>query len=180
MANAVRRPVGNFFIKKSLQIRLIINVLTVSIVSSIVSAGTLLIVYFYKYDTTAIYMFEPESNVLQKEEIVNLILPTLIISSVVGLVLAFGIGLYASRKYAVPIFKIEQWASNLLSGKLSTVLRFREKEEMRDLSNKCNELGTMFRETLVGIRKDVKALEDAGVGNPEVKAIADRLSKLDL
>jgi methyl-accepting chemotaxis protein len=180
MANAVRRPVGNFFIKKSLQIRLIINVLTVSIVSSIVSAGTLLLVYFYKYDTTAVYTLETISNTIHKEEIVDLILPTLIISSVVGLVLAFGIGLYASRKYAVPIFKIEQWASSLINGKLSTVLRFREKEEMRDLSNKCNELGTMFRETLVGIRRDVKALEDAGVGNPEVKAITDRLSKLEL
>jgi len=180
MANAVRRPVGNFFIKKSLQLRLITNVLTVSVVSSIVSAGTLILVYFYMYDTTVLYMFNEESNILQKESIVRLILPTLVISSVVGLVLAFGIGLYASRKYAVPVFKIEQWASNLIKGKLTASLRFREKEEMRDLSDKCNELGAMFRETMVGIRKDVKALQDAGVNNPEVAAIAERLGKLEL
>jgi hypothetical protein len=36
MAKAVRKPVGNFFIKKSLQLRLIFNVMTASVVSSVV------------------------------------------------------------------------------------------------------------------------------------------------
>ncbi|GBU22449.1 hypothetical protein R80B4_02358 [Fibrobacteres bacterium R8-0-B4] len=180
MANAVRKPVGNFFIKRSLQLRLIINVMTVSIVSSIVSAGTLLIVYFYKYDTTVLYMFNELDNVLQRESIIRLILPTLIISSVVGLALAFGIGLYASRKYAVPVFKIEQWASQVLNGDITAVLRFREKEEMKDLSDKCNEMGTMFREIMAGIQKDVKALQTAGVRGPEVNAIAEKLGRLEL
>jgi len=180
MAKAVRKPVGNFFIKKSLQLRLIFNVLTVSVVSSIVSAGTLLLVYFYKYKTTVLYMFDHISNGLKEEYILWLILPSLIISSVVGLILAFGIGLYASRKYAVPVFKIEQWASKLISGKMTAVLRFREKEEMKDLSRKCNELGAMFREVMLGVQKDVKALQDAGVKNPEVAAIAEKLGKLEL
>jgi methyl-accepting chemotaxis protein len=177
---AVRKPVGNFFIKKSLQLRLIVNIMMASIVSSIVAAGTLLFVYSYKYDTTVLYMFNEFSNVLQKESIVWLILPTLIISSVVALALAFGIGLYASRKYAVPVFKIEQWASQMLNGDMTSVLRFREKEEMKDLSNKCNELGTMFREIMVGIQKDVKALQRAGIRGPEVDAIAEKLGRLEL
>jgi len=180
MAKAVRKPVGNFFIKKSLQIRLIFNVMTVSIISSIVSSGTLLLVYFYKYDTTVLYMFNEFNNALQKESIIRLILPTLVISSVVALALAFGIGLYASRKYAVPVFKIEQWASQILNGDMTSVLRFREKEEMRDLSNKCNEMGTMFREIMAGIQKDVKALQRAGIRGPEVDAIAEKLGRLEL
>jgi len=178
--NAVRRPVGNFFIKKSLQLRLIVNVMTVSIVSSIVSAGTLLLVYFYKYDTTVLYMFNEFNNVLQKESIVRLILPTLVISSVVGLALAFGIGLYASRKYAVPVFKIEQWASQIIGGKAAAVLKFREKEEMKELSDKCNELGAMYRETMADIQKEVKALQNAGVKNPELGAIAEKLGRFEL
>ncbi|MDR2694237.1 MAG: hypothetical protein LBB74_08525 [Chitinispirillales bacterium] len=177
---AVRRPVGNFFIKKSLQLRLIINVMTVSIVSSIVSAGTLYFFYFYRYDTTALYMFDVPSNILQKESVVWLIFPTLIISTVVGLALAFGIGLYASRKYAVPVFKIEQWASQILNGDMTVVLRFREKEEMQELSKKCNELGTMFRDIMAGIQKDVKALQSAGIRGPEVDAIAEKLGRLEL
>jgi methyl-accepting chemotaxis protein len=180
MANAVRKPVGNFFIKKSLQLGLIIKIMAVSFVSSVVAAGTLLLVYFLKYKTTVIYMFDHITNGLREEYIVWLILPSLVISSVVGLMLAFGIGLYASRKYAVPVFKIEQWASKLLDGKMTAVLRFREKEEMRDLSKKCNELGTMFCEVMAEVQKDVKALQTAGVKNPEVAAIAERLGKLEL
>jgi len=180
MANAARKPLGNFFIKKSLQLRLIFNILAASIVSSIVSAGTLLLVYRYKYDTTVIYMFNEFNNVLQKESIVRLILPSLLISLAAGLILTFGIGLYASRKYAVPVFKIEQWVSQILNGKVTATLRFREKEEMKELSAKCNELGAMFRETMAGIQKDVKALQTAGVKNPEVAAIAERLGKLEL
>jgi len=180
MAKAARKPVGNFFIKKSLQLRLIFNVLTVSVVSSIVAAGTMLLVYYYKYDTTVVYMFNENSNALGKESVVGLILPTLIISSVVGLALAFGIGLYASRKYAVPVFKIEQWASQILNGDMTAMLRFREKEEMKDLSDKCNELGAMFREIMVGIQKDVKVLQSSGVRGPEVDAIAEKLGRLEL
>jgi len=180
MAKAARKPVGNFFIKKSLQLRLIFNVLAASIVSSIVAAGTLLIVYFYKYDTTVIYMFNEFNNVLQKESIVRLILPSLVISMAVGLILTFGIGLYASRKYAVPVFKIEQWASQLLNGDLTVTLGFREKEEMKDLSKKCNELGAMFREIMTGIQKDVKVLQNAGVRGPEIDAIMEKLGRLEL
>jgi len=177
---AVRRPLGNFFIKRSLQLRLIVNVMMVSIVSSIISAGTLLFVYSYKYDTTILYMFDEFSNVLQKESIVWLILPSLVISSLVGLALAFGIGLYASRKYAVPVFKIEQWAAQILNGDLTAVLRFREKEEMKELCKKCNELGAMFREIMIGIQKDVKVLQSSGVRGPEVTAIAEKLERLEL
>jgi len=181
MAKAVRKPVGNFFIKKSLQLRLIVNVLAVSVVSSVVSAGTLFLVYRYMFNTTVLYIFDHNTNNLQPDKsIAELVLPTLIISSVVGLILAFGIGLYASRKYAVPVFKIEQWASQLLNGDLTSVLKFREQEEMRDLSKKCNELGAMFREIMVDIQKDVKALRDAGVKGPELEAIAEKLGRLEL
>jgi methyl-accepting chemotaxis protein len=181
MVNPVaRKPLGNFFVKKSLQLRLIVNIMTVSFVSSVVSAGTLLFVYYQKYDTTVLYMFNEVTNGLDKESVVNIILPTLIISSAVGLVLAFGIGLYASRKYAVPVFKIESWASQLLGGRMTVALKFREKEEMKDLSDKCNQLGAMFRETMAGIRRDVRGLQTAGVNNPELAAIAERLDKLEL
>jgi signal transduction histidine kinase len=181
MANAVvRKPVGNFFIKKSLQLGLIVKILTASIVSSLVAAGTLFLVYYQMYRSTAVYMFDHGTNALSHESIAHLIVPTLGISTAVSLLLAFGIGLYASRKYAVPVFKIEQWASQLLSGKLTATLRFREREEMKELSNRCNELGTMFRETMLEIQKDVKALQAAGVKEPAVGRMAEMVGKMEL
>jgi hypothetical protein len=178
--NVARKPVGNFFIKKSLQLGLIVKIMTVSAISSLVSSGALFLVYYFRYDTIIIYMWNQDNNNIQKDHIVNLILPALIISAAVCLILAFGIGLYASRKYAVPVFKIEQWAAMLLKGKMAATLRFREQEEMRDLSQKCNELGTMFCEIMLDIQKDVRALQKAGVENPEIGTIAAKLDKLEL
>ena len=175
-----RKRVGNFFIKKSLQMGLIVKILAAALVSSAISSGALLLVYYMKYNTIAVYIWNQDNNNLQKDHIIYLILPTLIISTVVGLLVAFGIGLYASRKFAVPVYKIEQWASMLLGGKMTAVLKFREEEEMKDLSQKCNELGTFFRETMIGIQKDVQAIQAAGVTNPKLSEIAEKLNKLEL
>ena len=176
----VRRPVGNFFIKKALQIRLIVNVVAAALVTAVVSAGSLFLVYYWKYKVVVIYMWSQESNDIQKENILNLMLPVLVISMIVGVVVAFGIGLYASRKYAVPIYKIEQWVTMLQNGKMSAVLRFREYEEMKDLCEKCNELGALLRGTLLDIRTKVRALIDGGAENPELLAIIEKLDAMEL
>ncbi|MDR2577361.1 MAG: hypothetical protein LBC70_00925 [Chitinispirillales bacterium] len=181
MANRfVRKPVGNFFVKKSLQVGLIIKVMTVAVLSAIISSASLLLVYWLKYHTIAIYIWNQNNNNLHKEHIINLILPTLVISSIVGILAAFGIGLYASRKYAVPVYKIEQWVTLLLSGKMTAVLKFREREEMKELAQKCNDLGTMLRDTMLDVKKSVKAMQDAGVKDPGLEAITASLGKLEL
>jgi len=176
----VRKPFGNFFIKKSLQIGLIIKVIIAALMSVLASAGSLLLVYWFRYNTIAIYMWNQDNNNLQKESIINLILPTLVISSVVGLSVALGIGMYASRKYAVPIYKIEQWTAMLLRGQMTAILKFREQEEMKDLSMRCNELGTHIRVLLLDIKGKVKAMQDAGVKSPELESIASRLGAMEL
>ncbi|MCL2218271.1 MAG: hypothetical protein FWC23_04615 [Chitinispirillia bacterium] len=179
----VRKPVGNFFIKKSLQIGLIFKVMTAAVLSLVATAASLLLVYWLywvKYNSIAIYIWNQDNNNLQKESILFLILPTLLISAAVGLVVAFGIGLYASRKFAVPIYKIEQWTSMLLRGQMTAVLKFREQEEMKDLSQRCNELGTHIRSTLLDIKGKVKAMQEAGIKSPELESIASKLGSMEL
>jgi len=176
----VRKPFGNFFIKKSLQIRLILKVMFVAIISSIISSGTLLFVYYMKYQTVVVYQWNQVDNELMRENIINLILPSLVISTLVGLIVAVGIGLYASRKYAVPIYKIENWAAMLLKGNLAAVLRFREREEMRELSEKCNEVTAKLRATLLEIRAKAEVLQNTYPQNSDVEFIADTLGKMEL
>lgn len=180
MEKFVRKPVGNFFIKKSLQLRLITKVVLASLISTIVSSGSLLLVYYLKYHTVVVYQWDQISDELNREHILHLILPTLVISSVVGILVAIGIGLYASRKYAVPIYKIEQWASMLLKGKMTALLRFREREEMKELSEKCNELGGKLRSNLLEIKKRVERLEANGPENENLTAISSILADMEL
>jgi methyl-accepting chemotaxis protein len=175
MAKAVnRRPIGNFFIKKSLQMRMIKNILFSAIVSTIVASSTLFLVYFWRFKTVVVYQLDKATQELSRENILDIILPALIISALISLFLAFGIGLYSSRKYAVPIYKIEKWLSLLLQGKLGATLQFREKEEMKDLSDKCNNLGIVLQKTFHEIRVKVQHLKDQNVA-PDIAADIDNI-----
>jgi methyl-accepting chemotaxis protein len=176
----VRKPIGNFFIKKALQIRLIVKVMIAALVSSILSSGALLLVYYLRYETVVVYQWNQVNNELMRENIINLLLPTLAISSLVGLIVAAGIGLYASRKYAVPIYKIENWASMILNGNMGAVLKFREHEEMRELSEKCNEVTAMLRNTLLEIKDKVKVLQDTYPQDSDIESLAAVLDKMEL
>jgi len=176
----VRKPLGNFFIKKSLQLRLIMRVAAVALISSVVSSGALLLVYYMRYETVVVYQWNQVNNELMRENIINLLLPTLIISSVAGLIVAVGIGFYASRKYAVPIYKMEQWVALLLKGKMTAGLKFREHEEMRELSKKCNELSASLCGTLLEIKNKVDVLQNTYPLDSDVKSIAATLNKMEL
>lgn len=179
-ATVNRKPIGNFFIKRSLQLRLIMKIVLAVVISTIVSSFSLIFVYFIKYNTVIVYQLEKMTQELTREHIIFLILPTLVISSIVNLIVAFGIGMYASRKYAVPIYKLEQWAALLRDGKLTALLRFREKEEMKELSDRCNQLAANLCEHFTAIKKHTDKIKESGAIESEVKAIEDVLSGMEI
>lgn len=175
-----RKPIGNFFIKKSLQIRLILKIVLAALSSTILSSGTLILVYYLKYKTVIVYQLDKVTQELSREHIVYLILPTLLISSIVSILVSLGVGLYASRKYAVPVYKLEQWASLLRMGKMSALLRFREKEEMAELSTTCNKLSSEMRERFAKIRIQSELLKQSSPSSPIAEEIEKILSGLEL
>lgn len=175
-----RKPIANFFIKKSLQIRLIKKIVSAALLSTLVSSGSLILVYYLKYQTVIVYQLDKLTQELNREHIVFLILPTLLISALVAVLVSFGIGLYSSRKYAVPIYKLEQWATLLRAGKINALLRFREKEEMKELSDKCNVLAAEFRSRFLEIRKQTDELKKKESTAAIAEALENVLLNLDL
>jgi hypothetical protein len=174
-----RRYVGNFFIKRSLQIRLIIKIVVAAILATIICSCTLLLVYYLKYNSVLLYQMDQLTN-LTKENIIFIILPSLLISSFVNFIVAACLGLYASRKYAVPIYKLEQWAKMIRQGKINAKIQFREREEMKELSDDCNNLTSDLREKFVTIKKQTLLLKDKIKDSPEIDAIEKALSSLQL
>lgn len=175
-----RRPIAHFFVKKALQLRLIVHIVAAVILTTLVSLGCVALVYFIKYKTVIVYQLDKVTQDLSREHIIYLILPTLLVSALVNVVLAVAIGFYASRKYAIPIYKLEQWCSLLLHGKMGAMLHFREKEEMRELSTKCNELTNFFRTRFQTIKQQVGELRQSHGDSAPVKKIEDALHALDL
>lgn len=179
----VRKPIGNFFVLKDLQVRLIVRIVIAGVISTIVAAGTLLVTYLLKYNSISFWAVNLGQNADiadRGENIVYIILPSLAISTLVNIVVTACIGLYASRKYAVPIYKLEQWAILLRKGNLNAKLRFREKEELKVLSNHCNVLADDLRTRFQEIKKHVASLHEAGIKNDDVTAIEGVLSAMDL
>jgi methyl-accepting chemotaxis protein len=179
MPQVHRRYFGNFFIKKSLQIRLIVKIVVAAILATIICSCTLLLVYYLRYNSVLLYQMDQLTN-LTKENIIFIILPSLLISSLVNFIVAVCLGLYASRKYAVPIYKLEQWARMIKQGKINAKIQFREREEMKELSDDCNNLTAELREKFVTIKKQTMSLKTTVKDSPEIKAIEDVLSSLQL
>lgn len=177
---AARKPIANFFVKKSLQLRLIFNIVGVVMLTTLVSCLSVLAVYYFSYKSLLFYSMDKVTDNLDKQNIISILLPMLLISVFANLILALGIGFYASRKYAIPIFKLEQWATLLLQGKLTAILHFREKEEMNELTSKCNELTNFFLQHFLTIKRQVEALKRDHQDSPAIKLIEKSLEGLDL
>lgn len=187
----IRKPISNFFIKKELQIRLIKKIVVAVLIATIVSVATLLLTYLVKYKSTVIYQVtfetvesagdddQTSASISDREKITSLILPSLIISGIINIMIAIFIGLYASRKYAVPVFKLEQWAKLLNQGHMSAQLRFREKEEMNELSDSCNKLSDGLRSKFNQIEKLTKELKEMEKSPDVVKKIQDILDTVE-
>jgi len=182
MKNAVpRKPISHFFVKKQLQMRLIINIVSTVIATTIIALLSMFIVYIVQFKTVAMYSYDTASGELNRSgNIIFVILPALLCSALVNLLVAIGIGFYASRKYAIPIYKLEQWCSLLLKGKMSALLLFREREEMIELSSKCNEVGQFFRERLSAVKRQVEELKKTHADVVAVKKIEAAIEGLDL
>jgi nitrogen fixation/metabolism regulation signal transduction histidine kinase len=136
-------------------------------------------VYYLRYNSVLLYTMDQLTN-LNKENIIFIILPSLLLSSLVNFIVAVCLGLYASRKYAVPIYKLEQWARMIRQGKISAQIRFREREEMKELSDDCNELTRDLRIKFSEIKKQALALKEKVKDSEELKKIETVLATLEL
>jgi methyl-accepting chemotaxis protein len=180
--SALRKPVSNFFIKKRLQLSLIYKIVAAVMISTIVCIGTLFLTYLVKYRDAGFYRVTLDQlmDISDRFEISGIILPGLLISGLVNLFIAVFIGLYASRKYAVPIYKLEQWADLLKQGKMTAKLRFREKEEFRELSSHCNALSETLRDQFLKIKRIVDQLELEPNAPAQIQGIRAILQDLQL
>ncbi len=176
----LRRPVANFFVKKSIQFRIIGEIILVIFISTLLT--TLLLAFIYNAKSQAGSFYYMSNNIMEDlrlQSILGLVLPALIAAQIVSLLIAVGVGLFSSRKVAVPLYKIEKWAAQLKSGNLNTRLAFRETREMRDLTDQCNAVADTYRQIFMRVEKAVNGIE-AGATDPariqvEVAALKDIL-----
>ncbi|MBD3315098.1 MAG: hypothetical protein GF344_04875 [Chitinivibrionales bacterium] len=175
-----RKPIGNFFIKKELQVRLILKIVLSVVLSTLIFAVTLLATYHFTYGGLVYYPVDLQEGIGERTPIINLIMLPLLVSAFLNILVAFGVGLYASRKYAVPIFKLEKWVSLLREGNMCAQLRFREKEEMKELCGQCNALAGQLQDRFAKIKKEIRLLHEKNTAPEDLSKLEKTVEDLHL
>jgi methyl-accepting chemotaxis protein len=163
----IRRPLGNFFIKRSVQLSIIARILVVVLLTSLVTTVVLALIYKLKSQGGMYYYMGGDIDPMELHGILGLILPALVTAQLASLAIALGIGLFSSRKVAVPLYKLEKWAAQLKNGKLNTHLAFRETEEMKDLTIQCNAVADTYKHLFQNIDESLRTIE-ASPDKPDV------------
>jgi methyl-accepting chemotaxis protein len=175
----VRHPVRHFFIKKSMQYKIIAEILFVVLLTAIITTVSLSFMYNSKSKNGSFYYMSNDSKQdLELKNVIEVILPSVVGAQLFSIVVGLGIGLFSSRKMAVPIYKFEKWVFQLKNGNLNTKLSFRENEEMKDLTLQCNALAEYYRDVFKEIDNAVAALEKSSVGNPAVLEQLKQMKKV--
>jgi len=166
----IRQPVKNFFIKKSMQIKIIAKILFIILITALFTTVTVSLVYNSKSQSGSFYYMSNDTKQdLELKNILEVILPSVIGAQLITLLIGLGIGLFSSRKIAVPIYKFEKWVSQLKTGNLMTRLEFREKAEMEDLTHECNTLADFYRKKFMEIDAAVTSIEQIPSPHPQLK-----------
>jgi hypothetical protein len=156
----IRQPMKNFFIKKSMQIKIIMKIVFIILITALLTTVTVSLVYSSKSQNGSFYYMSNDTKQdLELKNILEVILPSVIGAQLVTLFIGLGIGLFSSRKIAVPIYKFEKWVSQLKTGNLLTRLEFREKSEMEDLTHQCNSLADFYRDKFIEIEAAASSIE---------------------
>jgi methyl-accepting chemotaxis protein len=165
----------NFFIKKSMQIKIIMKIVFIILITALLTTVTVSLVYNSKSQNGSFYYMSNDTKQdLELKNILEVILPSVIGAQLVTLFIGLGIGLFSSRKIAVPIYKFEKWVSQLKTGNLLTRIEFREKSEMEDLTHECNSLADYFRDRFMEIEAAVSSIEQtASLDQPTREKLSD-------
>ncbi len=173
-----RRPVRNFFIKKSLQLKIIFRILLVVLLSAVITTAALTVLYDSKSRNGSFYYMSNDTRQdLELKNILEFILPSVVAAQVFSIVIGLGIGLFSSRKMAVPIYKFEKWVTQLRNGNLNTKISFREDEEMKELTEECNAMAEHYRLVFKKIHEELALIEQGAAGNKEIMERVGQMKK---
>jgi methyl-accepting chemotaxis protein len=174
-----RRRFKNFFLKKSIQMKIIGSIFLAVFVMGLLTTGLLAVIYNTKSQHGSFYyMSNDVMQDLELSSILGVILPPIITVELIVVAIAVGIGLFSSRIVAVPLYKIEKWAIRLKNGKLNTTLAFREENAMKDLTIQCNAVTEFYRSMCIDIREHVDAISHKPNDTPMVVLRAQRIREL--
>ena len=143
----------NIFIKRRFQADFSIKFLILILIESVLAIG----LFLYLSKDTVTTGYSGSELVISRTR--DFFLPTLLLSNliVVGITAVIGVIVFliASHKLAGPLYRFEKTLENMSSGDLTHRFSLRQKDQMKSLADKINELNNMMERNMLEIQKNV-------------------------
>ena len=175
MNNQNRRKHLNFSIKRKLQLRLFIKVLTIAIVAVGIMGAI-----FYFYSEREISSSYRQFHINAKN-FLDLLLPVVVLSLLAAVVVSISITLFFPIKIAGPLYRIERdLKEKLANGDLTVRFHLRKGDEVDDLAEAVNICVENWKEKIETIKRSAEDIEAAltesnGTGNNNAKKLLLKL-----
>lgn len=156
-----------FFIKKGFQSRFILRFCLLILIGGILSTGLML--YFSQGNLTSLF----SNSRLVITDTAVFILPAVIYTNLVTIVIIslsmIAVTLFVSHKIAGPLFRLEQDVKVIAEGDLTFTVRFREGDQLRELSADINQMTMHLNNKVAKIQAGVERvlISAAGQNTPE-------------
>lgn len=159
-----RRPIAHFFVKPALQAKLTAFFVGAAVLSSFGTLGAIYLLTRINLDgleglRTAWYYLKATY-------------PGFLVAGAVSLLVGVFVGIWASRKVALPIYKVEQWSRRLREGNLQERLGMRAEDYWGEMAASCNRFTEDLARDLAGLDR----LRERGEGDWR-EALANFLRK---
>ncbi len=179
MANRIkeRRRRLNYSIKRQMQIRLFLKVLSVVLLGLVLSSA----IFFYMSNQEIGETYRQFH--IQARNFLDLLLPGIVIAFMVGLLVAVSIALFFPHRIAGPLYRIERELKEKVGeGDLRIKFTVREGDEIGDLADALNVMVGKLRakmERLRAVTTELSAItEDKEIDRERLKETVGLLEKI--
>ena len=176
----------NYLPKKSLQFRMIAQLIAIMVFSMAISVGVTTMLYYrlsnvqFQGDVPVYYITE---DVTQQSKSVptalDVLVPALLVSGVIMAAVIAVIGVFITHRIAGAIYRFERSTEEIGNGNLSLTVRIRHKDAFQELANCFNDMLRKLGGQLKVVREDVLRLKNTAQKGETDKIVYKTLSDLD-
>lgn len=122
----------NLAVKREFQCWMLKQVLVAVVLSAVVAA---VILYFYARQEVVSSFFDAHVKI---RRVSDLLLPVVMAGSIVSLLVGVVLAMFLPQKIAGPIYRIEQGLQSIGEGDLTTEIKLRDDDTLKDLAENVN------------------------------------------
>lgn len=168
-----RKPVRNFIFLPKVQWPQILRNMGLAAFTAVGTGVAILFLYHREFGESSIYVMDQTAALypLDRRGLLDLLLPAVGATTLMGVLLGWLMAFGASRRIALPIFKVLQWARRISEGDLHARVGFRKPDDLDELADACNE-------AIDNVRGGFQEIQTLAADEKIPKEVRDRLGEI--